>query len=283
MAKTANQILTMAQKYVGTKESPANSNNVIFNTHYYGKAVRGSAYPWCAVFLWDIFRMAGASELYYGGQKCAYTPSLANYYKNQSRWYSTPKPGDLVFFKFAGSSRINHVGIVKRVISANKIETIEGNTGTGNDANGGCVMLRQRATTYVVGYGRPNYGTTSTSNTSTSASTPSTNTKYTKDAFIRDVCAILKVKNANEAFNKSITISQHSNKSHALVTPIERYMKALGYYTGSIEADSGKVPSFGPGMTSAVKKFQKEVVKASAKGQDGIISARGNTWKKLLL
>ena len=33
---TAQNIMTLAEKYIGTKENPANSNNVIFNTHYYG-------------------------------------------------------------------------------------------------------------------------------------------------------------------------------------------------------------------------------------------------------
>ena len=38
MAK-ASEILELAKSYEGTKESPANSNNVIFNTHYYGREV----------------------------------------------------------------------------------------------------------------------------------------------------------------------------------------------------------------------------------------------------
>ena len=36
---TANDIISMAIKYIGTKESPPNSNNVVFNTDYYGKNV----------------------------------------------------------------------------------------------------------------------------------------------------------------------------------------------------------------------------------------------------
>ena len=37
MAKnvTAAKVISVAKKYIGTKESPANSNNVIFNTHFY--------------------------------------------------------------------------------------------------------------------------------------------------------------------------------------------------------------------------------------------------------
>ena len=106
---------------------------------------------------------------------------------------------------------------------------------------------------------------------------------YTQAQFILDVCNILNVSTASQALAKTVTISAGNNKNHALVTPLERYMKALGYYTGSIEADNGKKPSFGPGMTQAVKKYQTYVVKFSNTNNiDGIISKGATTWKKLL-
>ena len=52
----ASDIIKIAQSEIGTKESPSNSNNVKYNTWYYGKAVSGSAYPWCAVFVSWLFR-----------------------------------------------------------------------------------------------------------------------------------------------------------------------------------------------------------------------------------
>ena len=36
MAK-ASEVMKIAKSYVGTKESPPYRNNVIFNTHYYGR------------------------------------------------------------------------------------------------------------------------------------------------------------------------------------------------------------------------------------------------------
>ena len=152
-----NDIISMSRKYIGTKESPMNSNNVVFNTDYYGKAVNGDNYSWCAVFIWDIFRMCKASDLFFGGQKTAYTPTLAKYYQDNKQWYSTPVVGDIVFYKWKTSTRICHVGIVEKVNSDGTITTIEGNTSVGNDSNGGEVMERVRPTTYVVGYGRPKY------------------------------------------------------------------------------------------------------------------------------
>lgn len=103
---------------------------------------------------------------------------------------------------------------------------------------------------------------------------------YDNAKFIADVCSILKASSAKQALNKTLTISTTTNKNNALVTPLERYMKTLGYYTGGIEADSGKTPSFGPNMKAAIEKYQKNVVKSGV--VDGIISAKGYTWKKLL-
>ncbi len=112
--------------------------------------------------------------------------------------------------------------------------------------------------------------------------TPPDPRKYTQDNFIADVNKILGTNSAAAAFEQTRTISIDTNKHDALVTPLERYMKALEYYQGSIEEDKGKVPTFGEGMQKAVKQYQKEIVKASKKNQDGIITKKQATWKKLL-
>ena len=78
---TASKIIKKATSYIGIKENPAGSNKVKFNTDYYGRAVKGSSYPWCCTFVWDIFRLAGASELFFGGGKTAYCPDVENYYE----------------------------------------------------------------------------------------------------------------------------------------------------------------------------------------------------------
>ena len=48
---TADMVVATALAEVGVKESPKNSNNVKYNTWFYGHAVKGDAYPWCAVFV----------------------------------------------------------------------------------------------------------------------------------------------------------------------------------------------------------------------------------------
>lgn len=48
---TADMVVRTALSQVGIKESPKNSNNVMYNTWYYGHAVRGSNYAWCCTFV----------------------------------------------------------------------------------------------------------------------------------------------------------------------------------------------------------------------------------------
>lgn len=105
---------------------------------------------------------------------------------------------------------------------------------------------------------------------------------YTQDDFIKEVCDILQVDTAQKAFARTVSISTRNNSTHALVTPLERYFTALGYYTGAIEEDEGKKPKYGKGMAAAVQAYQKNVVQAIPKYQDGIITAKAATWKKLL-
>ena len=152
---TAEKILEIARKEIGVKESPANSNRVKYNTAYYGKEVSGSKYAWCCAFVWWCFRQAGASELFYGGGKTAYCPTLKNYHKAQAVKGSY-KPGDVIFFNFKGGSNAAHVGICESW-DGSYITTIDGNTGSGNQANGGAVMRQKRAKKYIVGAYRPSY------------------------------------------------------------------------------------------------------------------------------
>jgi hypothetical protein len=61
--------------------------------------------------------------------------------------------GDLIFFRSAGVGRVSdHVGLV-RYVKGGRVYTVEGNSS-------GQVALRDYALgdTYIVGYGRPNYG-----------------------------------------------------------------------------------------------------------------------------
>jgi hypothetical protein len=66
------------------------------------------------------------------------------------------QPGDVIFFNFSGKSTPAHVGVCEEWDGKN-ITTIDGNTGTTNEANGGKVMRRRRDKKYIVGAYRPAY------------------------------------------------------------------------------------------------------------------------------
>ena len=58
--QTAKTLISIAEGQIGVTEYPADSNNVLYNTWYYGRTVSGSAYPWCAVFVcWCFAVLAG--------------------------------------------------------------------------------------------------------------------------------------------------------------------------------------------------------------------------------
>jgi len=154
---TRQAILDLARREIGTAEEPAGSNCVKYNTSYYGRAVSGGSYPWCCVFLWWLFQSSGEPELFYGGGKTASCGTLASYAKKNKLLTSGDyRPGDLVFFRFSGKA-IQHVGIVEQVCEDGALVTIEGNTSTESDTNGGAVMRRNRAPALVVGAYRPAY------------------------------------------------------------------------------------------------------------------------------
>lgn len=114
--------------------------------------------------------------------------------------------------------------------------------------------------------------------------TPVVEAGYTRTQFIIDVQeatgAGVDGRAGNDTLSHTITVSLVMNQHDDVVTPLERMLKQLGYYTGAIEADEGKAPCFGHGMDAAVKKYQHDVVGMDV--PDGEITKKCNTWKHLL-
>lgn len=156
---SAEQVLRIASGFVGVKESPPGSNNCIFNTHYYGREVSGSQYPWCASFVWDVFRLAGEAESYYRGGRTAYVPTLQTWGRQDGLLASRDHalPGDLLIFDWDGDGSGDHVGILEQVDADGSYVTIEGNTSTGSDSDGGQVQRRLRQPGQVCMVIRPPY------------------------------------------------------------------------------------------------------------------------------
>ena len=156
---TAKDIVDLAASFVGVKENPKDSNNVIFNTDYYGRHVYGTGYPWCCAFVWDIFRMAHASELFFNGKKTAYCPDVEKWGRRSGLTVPLKegRPGDLILFDWQHNGEADHIGFIEKQLDAGIYRTIEGNTAVGNDSNGGEVMRRTRDISTVCCIIRPKY------------------------------------------------------------------------------------------------------------------------------
>ena len=160
MSCTVQNVLAVAAAEVGTMESPANSNNVKYNTWYYGRAVSGARYSWCVTFVQWVLSQCGGSKLLNGGKKTASCSVLADYAKKKNQWVTgNYQHGDLVFMNFSNTTATQHIGIVE-CVKGGYVYTIEGNTSSGDagsQSNGGMVARRQRALKYIVGGYRPKY------------------------------------------------------------------------------------------------------------------------------
>lgn len=78
-----DKFLARALAEVGVKESPSGSNKVKYNTWYYGSAVSGSAYPWCAVFVSWVFNASTS------GTTTATATDNSEFIKTFQKWLNT--------------------------------------------------------------------------------------------------------------------------------------------------------------------------------------------------
>lgn len=150
---TVSELLDIARRQIGVKESPPNSNNVRYNTWYYGREVNGKAYPWCAVYVAWVFDQAGV-KLPIRTASCG---ALMRSAQSAGCWVTGDyRPGDVVIYDFPGGAKTDHCGIVESV-DGTYISAIEGNTSSASDADGGAVERRARKFSQIVGAVRPNY------------------------------------------------------------------------------------------------------------------------------
>ena len=150
---TVSELLELARRQIGVKESPPSSNNVRYNTWYYGREVSGAAYPWCMVFVQWVSDQADV-KLPVRTASCG---ALMRAAKAAGCWVTKGyQPGDVVIYDFPGGAATDHCGIVESV-DGTYISAIEGNTSSNNDADGGAVERRARKFSQIVGAVRPTY------------------------------------------------------------------------------------------------------------------------------
>lgn len=156
--KNEKMIIQKAESYLGLIDNPIGSNNIIFNTDYYGVEVSGPFYLWCVVFIWDIFRMCNLSNIFYDGEKTNECKKV--YYWGEKNNLFVPnnegRYGDIVIFSWKGET-LDHIGLVYERNSDGSYITIEGNTTIEPNSLIKGVMKKIRKLDVVYSIIRPKY------------------------------------------------------------------------------------------------------------------------------
>ena len=154
---------------LGVVESPKGSNNVIYNTHFYGREVSGNSYPWCMAYIWDSFHQNGLSHLFCDGIKTAWCPYVAQFAKANNQWVTSGyREGDILLYDWDGDDIADHTGYC---IGSN------GSTATAIEGNASDdVSIQTRAVRYILGAYRPNYDVPATPTPEIKAETVKTET-----------------------------------------------------------------------------------------------------------
>lgn len=233
-----NKLLAVADSQIGVTEDPPRSNCTRYGEDYGWNGV-----PWCAMFVWWCFKMAGAAELI---PKTASCNVLEAWAKNQGRWVTEDfRPGDVLLYDFEGDGSVDHTGICESVRETS-LTAIEGNTSDGGSQdNGGAVLRKIRPLYTVLGALRPAWSGAE---------------EETKD------------ETGKEMFDTAVLKTLSDGCMGPQVRAMQQLLIAGGFSCGRC-ADDGE---FGPMTQAAVRRFQKD----RALEVDGICGPK--TWAKLL-
>lgn len=140
---SGKDILAIACGELGYKEGKIKDNK-------YGKWYGLNNDAWCMIFCQWVYAKAGIPLPY----KTASCGALLRWYQNNQPEciVDEPRKGCLVIFDLPNTKfATDHVGLYESS-SGNHITTIDGNTSSTNDANGGYVNRRTRHVKYVYAY-----------------------------------------------------------------------------------------------------------------------------------
>lgn len=272
MSKYASKIVAQAISWLGSKESDGSHEKIIDTYNAHKPLARG--YPvkytdqWCATFVSAVAVAVGYTDIIPTECSC---PKMIDLFKRLGCWVEdeavTPMPGWILFYDWqdngSGDNRgsAEHVGIVEKV-SGRTITVIEGNYS--NSVKRRTLSVNGR---YIRGYGVPKYD----------AEEKTAEPTYSLVQFVMDVQAVTGSEvdgiAGTETIGNTPTVSEYINRKHPVVVPIQKRLSALGY-TQVGEPDGVAGPKF----SAAVLAFQKD----NQCWQDGEITAKNKTWRKLL-
>jgi hypothetical protein len=132
----------------GTFRDPPRSNNVKYNTWFYGRPVDGPQFMWCAVYQsW----VAAAGKIPTSIiPKNASVLGMRDFFEARGRIFDKPRVGDLVIFITSATQR--HIGFVEMLLDGGKFATIEGNF-----ADRVKRVVHNTSESNIFGYARPEY------------------------------------------------------------------------------------------------------------------------------
>lgn len=133
---------------LGVTEDPPGSNSGPRVREYQAAtSLGGTGWPWCMAFVCWCYKQAGHPLPY----PTASVGLFLNWAAKVGDVVKRPFRGDLVCYRFGADNWPDHVGNIERVLGLPRlgrpwyyVKTIEGNTGAGDDANGGQVQRRWR-------------------------------------------------------------------------------------------------------------------------------------------
>lgn len=148
-----NKIIEIALKQVGIKEYPPNSNNVLYNTWFYGEPTGA---PWCGTAVSWVYAKSGypLGNIGYSNGFAGCATALKHFQATgEIVDPSLVQPGDIFIVDWDGNGQPDHTGIVldpKTLAAGGDFITLEGNTSAaGNQSNGGEYLKKLRH--YVCG------------------------------------------------------------------------------------------------------------------------------------
>lgn len=217
----ADTLISWAEGQIGTAEDPKGSNNVRYNTVYYGRQISGSAYQWCMAFVWVGFKECGLGDLFMDGGKTASCTTLMRWAKANGQWVTKDfVKGDIILFQFDTDDYADHVGIFTGNKSGTSLICIEGNT---NDK----VARVARQPGIILGAYRPKWDDTVDEDINVPTKEPATSS----------ILPELKFGDKGEA-----------------VRSMQQLLIAKGFYCGPY-ADDGEI---GSATQLAIKNFQSD-------------------------
>ena len=168
MAKTANEVVALAQSWLGKRESNGTHKSIIDVYNAHKPLARGYSVKytdaWCATFVSAAAIKTGCTDIIPLECSCEHMielfKKLGSWDENDAR---TPKPGDIIFYDWDDSGSgdnkgwSDHVGIVEKV-SGTTITIIEGNKNNAVERR-----IINVNTKTIRGYGVPKYATNSAS------------------------------------------------------------------------------------------------------------------------